>query len=184
MVRRPGKWIIPVTLALALFFMSAFSVLPAAGEEVVEGEEPTFSQLHEELEEFLTLMGQGEADGALEALTRYLQDLKELSEAEGLLAEEEMHIAHVLYVTSKHLAVLARVYEKIPEVARKGVGNALMRSVKGHEHFYTLLEGAASGEVTEEEADREAFEESEQGGENPGGHGNSGSRSGRGRKKK
>ncbi|WP_287155555.1 hypothetical protein [Candidatus Solincola tengchongensis] len=183
MALRFGKWILPVSLALA-FFMSAFCVLPAAGEEAAEEEKGlTFSRLQEELDEFLALMGQGDVEGAFEALNRYVQDLKAFCEAEGSLPEEEMRIAHILYVTSKHLVVLARVYGKLPEAARKGVGNALVRSVKGHGHFYAALDGASSSEEPEGEAAEGTFEERERDKGNSGGRGNPGSRSGKGRKR-
>jgi hypothetical protein len=99
-------------------------------------------------------MSQGKAEEAVEALEQYLQDLKALSESEGILTRDELQIAHVLYVTSKHLVVLARVYQKVPDSAREGVGNALIRSTKGHRHFYAVLEGARSGGEAEDGSKR------------------------------
>ncbi|MDI6873784.1 hypothetical protein [Candidatus Solincola sp.] len=190
MARRFVKWMLPVSLTLAFFLVLALPVVPAMGDEVAEeGEEAAFSRLHEELEEFLTLMSQGKAEEAVEALEQYLQDLKALSESEGILTRDELQIAHVLYVTSKHLVVLARVYQKVPDSAREGVGNALIRSTKGHRHFYAVLEGARSGgeaedEVeAEEEAGNSDLVDRERGGGNSGGHGNGGSRSKRGKNK-
>jgi|GEM_PF-7048116 len=150
MVRPFAKWSLPVSLVLVLLMAITLPAATAMGEEMMdENQVPTLSQLREELEEFLALFGQGEVEQALEVLERYLQDLKMLSEAEGVLSEVESHIAHVLYVTSKHLAVLARVYQNAPEAARKGLGKAIVCSSKGHAHFYTAVESRQSGEESE-----------------------------------
>ncbi|MGQ9476032.1 MAG: hypothetical protein ACUVRX_08960 [Actinomycetota bacterium] len=147
MVRCLAKWSFPVSLVLALLLALTLPAATAMGDETTgESQAPTLSQLREELEEFLTLFGRGEVGQALEVLERYLQDLKMLSEAEGALSGVESHVAHVLYVTSKHLVVLARVYQNAPEAARKGLGKAIVSSGKGHAHFYVAVESRQSGE--------------------------------------
>lgn len=195
MARRFLRWIILLSLILSLMFLLSSSMAVAveaeagAEEEATEEEAPTFAQLKEELDQFLTLMGEGDAEGAIEALEKYLEDLKALSQFADTLTEDELHIAHVLYVTSKHLVVLARVYQKVPDSARKGVGNAIVRSTKGHGHFYTVLEGARADGDAEEEAEAEGevgnsdLVDRERGKGNSGGHGNGGSPSKRGKNK-
>lgn len=145
-----AKWSLPVSLVLVLLVALTLPAATAMGDETTdESQALTLSQLREELEEFLTLFGQGEVEQALEVLERYLQDLKMLSEAEGALSEVESHITHVLYVTSKHLAILARAYQNAPEAARKGLGKSIVSSSKGHAHFYAAVESRQSGEESE-----------------------------------
>ncbi len=64
-------------------------------------------------------------------------------------------LAKVGKATSKHLEVLAEVYEKVPDQAKPGIGNAIENamkvSLKGHEKAVEILkEKNALGEVPEE----------------------------------
>lgn len=117
-----------------------------AEEPPVEEEESPFQQFRETLDEYLMLMGEGEVEEAFTVLEEYLKGLEELSVNPAGLSEAEAHAAHVLYVTSKHLAVLMRVYEKVPENAQKGISNALVTSTKGHANAFKLSEKAADAD--------------------------------------
>lgn len=57
-----------------------------------------------------------------------------------LVPPEDTHIVHLLYVTSKHFAVLMRVYENAPEQSQAGLANALLCSTKGHAGVYRKLQ--------------------------------------------
>lgn len=132
-------------LFTALAFLVSGICLPwclaqEAGEPPVEEEKPTLAQLQEKLSEYLALMRAGEIEDAFVVLEEYLTALKELADNPEGLPEMEMHAAHVLYVTSKHLAVLMRVYEKAPETARKGIANAMSKSTRGHNNAFDFLE--------------------------------------------
>jgi len=142
---------------------------PPAEEPPVEEEKPIFETLREALDEYLLLMGEGEVEEAFAVLEEYLSSLKELDEDPAGLSEADAHAAHVLYVTSKHLAVLMRVYEKVPENARKGISNALVTSTKGHANAFKLSEKAEDedGEV----GDGEEMESAEEDGANGQGKG-------------
>jgi hypothetical protein len=174
-----------VSLMLVLLVVLLFIpfALAEGDEEEGGGQVPSLSQLHEELEEFLALMGEGRVEEAIQLLHQFLQDLETLSQGEGALPPEEVHIAHVLYVTSKHLDVLARVYQKAPEQAREGLANALISSTKGHARAYRLMDNHQPGGDTEqvEGSDREELGENKA--ENPAGPGKSGAHAGKGKNK-
>jgi len=170
-----------------IFLISALSLPLCLAQEAeepppAEEEKPALEQLQESLEEYLQLMGDGEVEEAFLVLEEYLAALKELAEDPAGLSEAEAHAAHVLYVTSKHLAVLARVYEKVPETAQKGIGNALVKSTRGHANAFRLTEKAADeesedvGEGEEEDAEEEVAEEA--------GNGSNGQGKGKGKEKK
>jgi len=60
-------------------------------------------------------------------------------------------MARVGRATSKHLEVLAEVYEKVPEQAKPAIENAMKASVKGHEKAVEVLKAQnALGEIPEE----------------------------------
>jgi len=148
-------------LFLTLIFLISGLFLPVClaqeAEEPPSGEEvPVLEQLREDLEEYLRLMGEGETEEAFKVMEEYLAALKDLAENPEGLMEAEAHAAHVLHVTSKHLAVLMRVYDKAPEEARKGIGNALVKGTRGHANAFEFTErageeGACDGEGAEME---------------------------------
>jgi len=141
---------------------------PPVEEPPVEEEKPIFETLGEALEEYLLLMGEGEIEEAFAVLEEYLSSLKEFAENPAGLSEAEAHAAHVLYVTSKHLAVLMRVYEQVPENAQKGISNALVKSTKGHANAFKLSEKA---EDEDGEDGGEEMESAEEDGANGQGNG-------------
>ena len=144
---------------LTLIFLMVSFYLPVClaedTEEPVEEEKTVFEQLQGVLEDYRQLMSEGEIDEAFEALQEYLATLEELAQDTSGLSEVEAHAAHILYVTSKHLAVLMRVYEKVPETAQKGISNALAKSTKGHSNAFKHVEKDRGGE---EDGDPEAGE--------------------------
>ena len=144
-----------------IFLAVGFSLPVCLAEEVeepVEEEKTVFEQLLEDLEEYRQLMSEGEVEEAFEVLQEYLATLEELAQDTSGLSETEAHVAHVLYVTSKHLAVLMRVYENVPENAQKGLSNALIKSTKGHSNAYMHLERAGNGEIEDGDPEREETE--------------------------
>ncbi len=188
MARRSVRWTLPAFLMLTLLLLFSCSAASALDAETAPEDEatqdgvPSFAELKEGLDEFIELMSSGEVEEALAALERYLEGLKALTESEGVLTELELRVAHVLYATSKHLAVLARVYQKVPESARSGVGNALTRSIRGHSHFYSAMEGDRSGEEPAgEEAGMGRRREGERGGGDGRGRDRRGPHPGKGR---
>ncbi len=76
----------------------------------------------------------------------------EKAEAKGQNTEKVMEVvARVGKATSKHLEILAEVYEKVPEQAKSAIENAIKASVKGHEKAVEALKAkGALGEVPEE----------------------------------
>lgn len=160
-----------LTMALPACFAQEADPPPEEepAEPVVE-ETTVFDDLQAQLDEYLALMDEGKVDEALVVLASYLEDLKALSES-GELSEEDAHAAHVLYMTSKHLAVLARVCEAHEEKGNGGgVLNALVTSTKGHgnvyRHMERELEQEAEGDAAEEGADPEEEAEGKGNGNN------------------
>ena len=144
-----------------IFLAVGFSLPVCLAEEVeepVEEEKTVFEQLLEDLEEYRQLMSEGEVEEAFEVLQEYLATLEELAQDTSGLSETEAHVAHVLYVTSKHLVVLMRVYENVPENAQKGLSNALIKSTKGHSNAYMHLERAGNGEIEDGDPEGEETE--------------------------
>jgi methionyl-tRNA synthetase len=135
-------------------------------EEPVEEEKTVFEQLQEDLEDYRQLMSEGEVEEALEVLREYLATLEELTQDTSELSEVEAHAAHILYVTSKHLAVLIRVYEKAPETAQKGISNALAKSTKGHSNAFKHIENAEIGDVEDGDPEGEEAESDDAKGKN------------------
>jgi len=74
------------------------------------------------------------------------------AQAEGENTEKVMEVlAKVGQVTSKHLDVLAEIYEKVPEQAKPAIENAMEASLKGHEKAVEVLKAQdALGNVPEE----------------------------------
>lgn len=159
MSRYGRRW--AMVIPLVVIFLAGFLFLSIALAEEEEGEGDggeqaiTLSQVQEKLGLFLSLMEEGKVEEAFQALDEYLSDLKTLSQEEGALSPLEQRVAHILYVTSKHLAVLARVYQRAPEQARKGLANAITCSTKGHAHFYRAMEAGRSDEESKLSENRE-----------------------------
>lgn len=73
----------------------------------------------------------------------YSEEMSELQElSENISDENQSREVNeiVANATMKHAEVLSRVYEKVPEQAKKGVGKALNQSVKGHRAAMNNLE--------------------------------------------
>jgi hypothetical protein len=161
---------------VTLIFLTSGLYLPLClaqdGEEPPVGDQkPVLEQMREELDKYLQLMGEGKVEEAFAVLQEYLTSLKELAEDPAGLTEAEAHAAHVLYVTSKHLAVLMRVYEKVPETARNGITNALVMSTKGHANAFKLAEKDGDDEVDEGESEAGETEPLEESGNGSNGQG-------------
>jgi hypothetical protein len=163
-------------LFLTLIFLISGLFLPLclaqeAEEPPPEEEKPVFEQMQEALDEYLQLMGEGKVEEAFMVLEEYLAALQELAEDGAGLTEAEAHAAHVLYVTSKHLAVLMRVYKRAPETAKKGIGNALIKGTRGHANAFKFTEKAADEEAEGGEQESEGEEMAEEEGNGPNGQG-------------
>ncbi len=112
----------------------------------------------ERLAEVQAVIEKGKSEFAEKTMARYENQLNnsiaraEKAQAKGQNTEKVMEvIARVGRATSKHLEVLAEVYEKVPEEAKPGIENAMKVSVKGHEKAVEALKAQnALGEVPEE----------------------------------
>ncbi len=165
-----------VAMVLVALTLTLPVCLAQEAEPPAEEEPAVFDELQAQLDEYLALMDDGEVEEALVVLAGYLENLKALSES-GELSEEDAHAAHVLYMTSKHLAVLARVYETHAEKGNGGgVLNALVSSTKGHGNAYRHMQ-----KETEEGEEPEGEEVEAEGGSGKGNAGGNGK--GKGKKK-
>ncbi len=109
----------------------------------------------ERLAEAQAVVNKGKPELAEKTLERYRMQLQnsiaraEKAQAKGKNTEEVM--ARVGRATSKHLEVLAEVYEKVPEEDKGIVENAMKVSVKGHGKAVEALKARnALGGVPEE----------------------------------
>lgn len=111
----------------------------------------------ERLAEAKAVVEKGKPDLAEKTLKRYQEQLEKsiarAKKAESKGKDTEKVTAVVVRVgqaTSKHLEVLAEVYEKVPEQAKPGVENAMKASVKGHQRAVEVLKSKnALGNVPE-----------------------------------
>ena len=111
----------------------------------------------ERLAEAQAVIKKGKSELVEKTLKRYeMQFNKSIARAEkarakGKDTEKIMEIvARIGRATSKHLEVLAEVYEKVPEQAKPAIENAMKVSVKGHEKAVEVLkENNALGKVPE-----------------------------------
>ncbi|KPJ56445.1 hypothetical protein AMJ49_04885, partial [Parcubacteria bacterium DG_74_2] len=112
----------------------------------------------ERLAEVQAVVEKGRPEFAEKTLERYENQLNnsmawaEKAEAKAQSVEKVMEVvARVGKATSKHLEVLAEVYEKVPEQAKPAIENAMKVSVKGHERAVEALKAKnALGEVPEQ----------------------------------
>ena len=109
----------------------------------------------ERLVEAKAVVEKGKPELVEKTLERYEMQLQnsiaraEKAQAKGKNTEKVM--AMVGKATSKHLEVLAEVYEKVPEEAKPAVENAMEASLKGHEKAVESLKARnALGEIPEE----------------------------------
>ncbi len=111
----------------------------------------------ERLAEIEALVEKGKPEFAEKTLQRYEMQLNNsIARAKKAMAkdkdtEEVIEVlAKVGQATSKHLEVLAEVYEKVPEQAKPAIENAMKASVKGHEKAVEALKAQdALGDVPE-----------------------------------
>lgn len=108
----------------------------------------------ERLAEAQAVIEKGRPELAERTLERYrIQLQNSLTGAEGAQNQgqnTEEVMARVGTATSRHLEVLAEIYEQVPEEARLSIENAMTASVKGHERAVDTLKAKnALGEVPE-----------------------------------
>ena len=108
----------------------------------------------ERLAEVQAVVEKGKPEFVEKTLARYESQLNnsiaraERAQVKGQNTEQVM--AKVGQATSKHLEVLAEVYEKIPDQAKPAIENAMKASVKGHEKAVEALKAQdALGEIPE-----------------------------------
>ena len=112
----------------------------------------------ERLAEARAVVEKGKPELAEKTLERYRIQLQnsvaraEKAQTKGENTEKVMEVmTRVGQATTKHLEVLAEVYEKVPEQAKTAIENAMKTSVKGHEKAVEALKAQnALGEVPEE----------------------------------
>jgi len=109
----------------------------------------------ERLAEAQAVVEKGKPGLAEKTLERYRMQLQnsiaraEKAQVKGENTEKVM--TKIGQATSKHLEVLAEVYEKVPEQAKPAIENAMKVSIKGHEKAVKALkEQNALGEIPEE----------------------------------
>ena len=111
----------------------------------------------ERLAEAQAVVEKGKSELVEKTLARYEKQLNNsIARAEKAMAEDKNTekamavLAKVGKATSKHLEVLAEVYEKVPEQAKSAIENAMKASVKGHEKAVEVLKAKnALGDVPE-----------------------------------
>ena len=111
----------------------------------------------ERLAEAQAVVEKGKPEFAEKTLQRYEKQLNnsiaraKRAEAKGKSTEKVIEVlTRVSKATSKHLEVLAEVYEKVPEQAKPAIENAMKASVKGHEKAVEVLKAKdALGDVPE-----------------------------------
>ena len=111
----------------------------------------------ERLSEAKAMVEKGKPELVEKTLARYENQLnKSVARAEKAMAKSKDAekatevVANVGKATSKHLEILAKVYEKVPEEAKPGIENAMKASLKGHEKAIEALKSKnALGDVPE-----------------------------------
>ena len=109
----------------------------------------------ERLAEVQAVVEKGKPEFVEKTLERYENQLNNsMAWAERAQAKDqntEQVMAKVGQATSKHLEILAEVYEKVPEEAKPAIENAMKASIKGHEKAVESLKAkGVLGEVPEE----------------------------------
>jgi len=111
----------------------------------------------ERLAEVQAMSEKGKHKFIEKTLQRYEKQLNksiaraEKAQAKGKNIEKVMEVVvRVGQATSKHLEVLAEVYEKVPEQAKQAIENAMKASIRGHEKAVEALKAKnALGDVPE-----------------------------------
>lgn len=83
----------------------------------------------------------------VQAYSDKLQDVNDLGKEVSDLAQQQEIDEVIATATMHHAEVLSAVYEKVPEQAKKGISNALNRSVQGHERAVEAMK--ARGQSTQ-----------------------------------
>ena len=109
----------------------------------------------ERLAEAQAVVEKGKPELVEKTLQRYEKQLNNsiarAKKAQAKNQNTEQVMLRVGKATSKHLEVLAEVYEKVPEEAKPAIENAMKASVKGHKKAVEALKAQdALGEVPEE----------------------------------
>ena len=109
----------------------------------------------ERLAEAQAVVEKGKPELVEKTLQRYEKQLNNsiarAKKAQAKNQNTEQVMLRVGKATSKHLEVLAEVYEKVPEQAKSAIENAMKASVKGHERAVEALKAQnALGEIPEE----------------------------------
>lgn len=106
------------------------------------------------LAETNALVTKGKPEEAEKAIGRYQEQLsRALAKAEeaktkGLDVDEIL--AKVSEATLKHQAVLAEVYEKVPEQAKSAIERAMQVGMRGHEEALKAVSGEKRGKVMQD----------------------------------
>jgi len=106
------------------------------------------------LAEANALVAKGKPEVAEKAVVRYQEQLNraltkaEEAKAKGLDTDEVL--AKVSEATLKHQAVLADVYEKVPEQAKSAIQRAMQAGMRGHEEALKAVSGQKREEVMEQ----------------------------------
>jgi len=109
----------------------------------------------ERLAEAKAVVEKGKPEFVEKTLARYENQLNNsIARAKKAQAKDqnvEEVMTRVGEATSKHLEILAQVYEKVPEQAKSAIESAMKASLKGHEKAVEVLKAKdALGEVPEE----------------------------------
>lgn len=114
-----------------------------------------FSHLAEvRLAEAKALVEKGKPEIAEEPILRYQDQLEaaltKASEAKAKGLDTDEVLAKVAESTLKHQAVLADVYEKVPEQAKAAIERAMQAGMRGHEEALKAISGEKREEVMEQ----------------------------------
>lgn len=82
----------------------------------------------------------------------------EVGIAQELAKDDEALQQHIIEVTSKHIEVLQRILEQVPEQAKPAIEHALNVSVIGHENAVQRLEEIQAEKAAEESAENKENE--------------------------
>lgn len=87
---------------------------------------------------------------------RYEQQLELLDQEVGQVVEDrkEELAEHVSEVTLKHQSILLDVYQKVPEQGRKGIENAIEKSIHGHQQAVESVSKEKQVEIKEKVLER------------------------------
>lgn len=109
--------------------------------------EAKIEQADKRLSEMEVMADQNKTEYVNSTSENYSEEMSELQElSENISDQNQSRDVNELVAnaTMKHAEVLSRVYEKVPEQAKKGIGKALNQSVKGHRSAMNNLEQLGS----------------------------------------